>query len=266
MLPETVPHNSRGLNDKVIVITGGCGDIGGETAARLSKFGTRVILFDLLGEDEGTARTRHLGGVAYRKVDQGNSEELQGAIEQVAREFQRLDVVIGNAAVGSGGRLLDLTARQWEDALRVNLVGCAMLAKFAVRHMVEQSPDSAGIRGKILFTSSWVGSFPSPGAIQYCVSKAGLDHLVRLSAQEYAAKGIRVNAVAPGILDAGLTRKAFEGDQTLRSKFLASVPVGEFGTTDQVADAFVFLCSRESNYMTGQILFVDGGCSLTKKD
>jgi NAD(P)-dependent dehydrogenase (short-subunit alcohol dehydrogenase family) len=266
MPSETVSHNSRGLSDKVIVITGGCGDIGGETAARLSKLAARVILFDLLDDDEGTARTLRLGGVAYKKVDQGNSEELQAAIEQVAREFQRLDIVIGNAAIGSGGRLLDLTACQWEDALRVNLVGCAMLAQFAIRHMIEQSPDSAGVRGKVLFTSSWVGSFPSPGAIQYCVSKAGLDHLVRLSAQEYAAKGIRVNAVAPGILDAGLTRKAFEGDPSLRSKFLASVPVGEFGTADQIADAFVFLCSRESNYITGQILFVDGGCSLTKKD
>jgi len=266
MLPETAPDNSRGLNEKVIIITGGCGDIGGETTAKLSSFGARVILFDLLAEDEGAERTHRLGGVAYKKVDQGDSEQLQRAIEEVTRQFRRLDIVIGNAAVGSGGGLLDLTARQWQDALRVNLVGCAMLAQFAVRKMIEQSPDSAGIRGKILFTSSWVGSFPSPGAIQYCVSKAGLDHLVRLSAQEYAAKGIRVNAVAPGILDAGLTRKAFEGDPTLRPRFLASVPIGEFGTADQIANAFVFLCSRESNYMTGQILFVDGGCSLTKRD
>jgi len=266
MPSETALNNSRGLNDKVVIVTGGCGDIGGEITAKLSSFGARVILFDLLAEDEGAARTHRLGGIAYKKVDQGNAEELQKAIERVAREFQRLDIVIGNAAVGSGGRLLDITPRQWEDTLRVNLVGCAMLAQFAVRQMIQQTPDSAGIRGKILFTSSWVGSFPSPGAIQYCVSKAGLDHLVRLSAQEYAAKGIRVNAIAPGILDAGLTRKAFEGDPTLRPKFLASVPVGEFGTAEQVADAFVFLCSRESNYVTGQILFVDGGCSLTKKD
>lgn len=263
---ETALDNSRGLSGKVIVITGGCGDIGSETTTRLSSFGARVILFDLFSEDDGTARARQVGGVAYKKVDQGNAEELQRAIEQVVQEFHQLDIVIGNAAVGSGGRLLDLTTSQWEDALRVNLIGCAMLAQFAVRQMLTQTPDSAGVRGKVLFTSSWVGSFPSPGAIQYCVSKAGLDHLVRVSAQEYAAKGIRVNAVAPGILDAGLTRKAFEGDPTLRSKFLASVPVGEFGAADQIADAFVFLCSRESNYMTGQILFVDGGCSLTKKE
>jgi NAD(P)-dependent dehydrogenase (short-subunit alcohol dehydrogenase family) len=263
---ESALENSRGLSGKVIMITGGCGDIGSETAARLSSFGARVILFDLLSENDGRTRARQLGAVAYKRVDQGNAEELQRAMAEVIQEFHRLDTVIGNAAVGSGGRLLDLTAPQWEDALRVNLIGCAMLAQFAVKQMLTQTPDSAEIRGKVLFTSSWVGSFPSPGAMQYCVSKAGLNHLVRLSAQEYAARGIRVNAVAPGILDAGLTRKAFVGDPTLRSKFLASVPVGEFGTAGQVADAFVFLCSRESNYMTGQIMFVDGGCSLTKKD
>jgi len=265
-MPIDAPHNSRGLSGKVIVITGGCGDIGGETTARLSGFGARVIIFDLLSEDRGAARARQLGAVGYKKVDQGNAQESERAIEEVVHEFRRLDIVIGNAAVGSGGRLLDLDVSQWEEALRVNLIGCAMLAQFAIMQMLKQAPDSSGIRGKVLFTSSWVGSFPSPGAIQYCVSKAGLDHLVRLSAQEYAAKGIRVNAVAPGILDAGLTRKAFEEDPALRSKFLATVPVGEFGTVDQIADAFGFLCSRESNYMTGQILFVDGGCSLTKKD
>jgi NAD(P)-dependent dehydrogenase (short-subunit alcohol dehydrogenase family) len=104
--------NSRGLSGKVIVITGGCGDIGAETTARLSSFCARVILFDLLSEDDGAARAPQLGAVAYKNVDQGHADELQRATEQVVQEFHRLDIVIGNAAVGSGGRLLDLTARQ----------------------------------------------------------------------------------------------------------------------------------------------------------
>ena len=87
-----------------------------------------------------------------------------------------------------------------------------------------------------------------------------------MAAQEYAAHGIRVNAVAPGVLDAGLTRQAFDKEPDLRPKFLALIPVGAFGTAEQVADAFVFLCSRESDYITGQVLVVDGGCSLSKPD
>jgi NAD(P)-dependent dehydrogenase (short-subunit alcohol dehydrogenase family) len=265
-MPLQTADNSRGLDGKVIVITGGCGDIGGRTAAKLAGLGARIILFDLLPEAEGSAHIRRLQGVAYKRVDQGNAAEMESAIAGISQEFQRLDVVIGNAASGAGGGLLDLTARDWEDALRVNLIGCAMLAEFAVRQMIEQAPDARGIRGRILFTSSWVGSFPSPGAIQYCVSKAGLDHLVRLSAQEYASKGIRINAVAPGILDAGLTKKAFENNPALRIKFLTKIPLGEFGTADQIADAFAFLCSNDSDYITGQILFVDGGCSLRPQD
>jgi 3-oxoacyl-[acyl-carrier protein] reductase len=99
------------------------------------------------------------------------------------------------------------------------------------------------------------------------VSKAGLNHFVRLVAQEFAGKRILVNAVAPGILNAGLTKKAaFQRDAKLRQKYLDYIPLGEFGTAEQVADAFVFLASAESNYMTGQILTVDGGCTITKRE
>ena len=141
-----------------------------------------------------------------------------------------------------------------------------MLAQAAVQQMISQSPDGDGIRGKILFTSSWVGSSPYPGSIDYCAGKAALDHLVRLIAQEFAGQGIRANAVAPGILDAGLARAAIAQKPELRDAMLASIPLAELGTPDQVADAFVFLCSRQSNYMTGHVMFVDGGCALTKRE
>ena len=158
-----------------------------------------------------------------------------------------------------------VTEQDWLDVLRVNLIGCAMLAKAAVKQMLKQEPDAQGIRGRVLFTSSWVGEHPAPGADPYCVSKAGLNHLVRLIAQSYASRGIRANAVSPGILDAGLTKKAaFQRDAALRQKFQSYIPVHEFGTAEQVADAFVYLCSAESNYVTGHNLFVDGGCSVRK--
>jgi NAD(P)-dependent dehydrogenase (short-subunit alcohol dehydrogenase family) len=207
-----------------------------------------------------------LGAAAYRKVDQGNAEQVQDAVAAVAKEFHRLDAVIGNAGVGPGGSVVDLTEQDWLEVLRVNLIGCAMLAKAGLKAMLAQELDADGIRGKILFTSSWVGDFPSPGADAYCVSKAGVNHMTRLIAQKHAPDRILANAVAPGILDAGLTKKAaFQRDAELRAKFQSYIPLGEFGTAEQVADAFVFLCSRESNYMTGHILVVDGGCTLTKR-
>ena len=258
-------NDSRGLKDKVVVITGGCGDIGGATAQKLASLGARVIVFDLLEEETGKARAEEIGAVEYQRVDQGDHTQIQESLGKVAQHFQRIDILIGNAAVGPPGDLLDRTAEEWNSLLQINLVGCVTSAQAAVKQMLRQEPDDEGIRGKLLFTSSWVGQHPRPGAIDYCVSKAALDHLVRLTAQEYAAQGIRVNAVAPGILDAGLTSKAFQQQPELRQKFLASIPVEEFGTAEQIGDAFTFLCSRESNYMTGQILCVDGGCSLTKR-
>jgi NAD(P)-dependent dehydrogenase (short-subunit alcohol dehydrogenase family) len=254
---------SRGLKDRVIVVTGGCGDIGGATTQKLAALGARVVLFDILPADEGRPRARELGAVDYQRVDQGDDAEVEAGLAGTARHFGRLDVVIGNAALGSRGGIADLTAADWERSFRVNVLGCALLGKAAVRHMREQEPDADGIRGKLLFTSSWVGSFPRPGAIDYCVSKAAVNHLVRQVAQEQAAHGIRVNAVAPGILDAGLTRQAFQKEPALREPFLRLIPVGAFGTAEQIADAFVFLCSRESNYITGHVLVVDGGCSLS---
>lgn len=258
---------SRGLENKVVVITGGCGDIGGATALKLSALQAKAVLFDIVDGPSGEARKRELGASAFKRVDQAKTDELRQAIAEVAKEFGGVDVVIGNAGVGPGGNLLDLEDSDWEEVLRVNLIGCAQLAQAAVRQMLTQPLNRNRIRGKVLFTSSWVGHFPSPGAIPYCVSKAGLNHFVRLTAQEFASKGILVNAVAPGILNAGLTKKAaFERDPQLREKYLSYIPLGEFGTAEQVADAFVFLASSESDYMTGQILVVDGGCTLTKRE
>lgn len=259
---------SRGLNNKIIVITGGCGDIGGATAVKLAELGAKVVLFDILDSGAGRARMSQLRAAAYMRVDQAKTGELQDGVANVCREFGRIDVAIGNAGVGPGGNLLDLQDSDWESVLRINLIGCTQFAQAAIRHMLAQEVDPrTRIRGKVLFTSSWVGDFPSPGAIPYCVSKAGLNHFVRLIAQEFAGRGILVNGVAPGILNAGLTKKAaFQRDPKLRQKYLDYIPLGEFGTAEQVAEAFVFLSSSESNYMTGQILTVDGGCTLTKRE
>ena len=248
------------------MITGGCGDIGTATTRKLAGLGAKIVIVDLWSLEDGKDHARESGAADYLRVDQGNSSEIHEAVAAVSRTFGTLDTVIGNAAHLSIGRLLERTALDWEESLRVNVTGCAMLAQAAVTQMLKQPPDASGVRGRILFTSSWVGTSPYPGSIDYCASKAALDHLTRLVAQEYADQGIRVNAVAPGILDGGASRRAVERKPELKRMMLASIPVNKLGTSEQVADAFAFLCSPESNYITGHILFVDGGCSLTKRD
>ena len=199
-------------------------------------------------------------------ADQGDEAQVQAGVASVVKRFGRLDVAIANAALGTTGNLLEQTLEDWHTCFRVNLFGCVLLAQAALKQMLDQSPDSYGIRGKVLFTSSWVGTHPFPGSVNYNVSKAAIDHTMRLIAQNYAAQGIRANAVAPGILDAGTSGRLAKRRPELRERFLAAVPVGKLGTAEQIADAYVFLSSRESNYMTGQVLCVDGGASLSKRE
>jgi NAD(P)-dependent dehydrogenase (short-subunit alcohol dehydrogenase family) len=256
----------RGLDGKVIIITGGCGDIGAATARQLAREGARVTLLDLMGAEEGSLRARQIGAAGYRQCDQGDRRAIDAVLGQLAAELPRLDVVIANAAVAGRHAFQEIPEEAWNEHVRVNLSGCFHVAQAAVRIMLRQAPDADGIRGKILFTSSWVAQFPVPSSLAYVVTKAGVDALTRAMAQELAGSQIRVNALAPGILYAGLTRKLCEQDPSLKEKLLAMIPLNALGAPEDVAKAYAFLCSNESNYMTGQVLTVDGGCSVIKRD
>ena len=119
-----------------------------------------------------------------------------------------------------------------------------------------------GTRGKIIFTGSWVGEIPWPEISAYSVSKAGVRMLARAMARELAGRGIRVNVVAPGIVMAGMARRQYETDPDYARRASVVIPLGEFGTVEQVAKATAFLCSPDGDYATGSVLLVDGGASL----
>jgi len=255
----------RGLDGKVIIITGGCGDIGAATARELAKEGARVTLLDLMDAEAGSLRAKQIGAAGYRQCDQGDPRAIDTVLGQLASELSRLDVVIANAAVAGRYAFHEIPEAAWNEHVRVNLSGCFHIAQAAVRIMLRQAPDAQGIRGKVLFTSSWVAQFPVPSSLAYVVTKAGVDALTRAMAQELAGSQIRVNALAPGILYAGLTRKLCEEDPTLKEKLLAMIPLNALGAPEDIASAYAFLCSNESNYMTGQVLTVDGGCSVIKR-
>jgi ketoreductase RED2 len=190
-------NSNRGLQGKVIIITGGCGDIGSATTHKLAALGARVVVWDIIEKEAGEDLAKDLGGVEYGQVDQGDAAQVHDGIADVGRRFGWIDIVIGNAAyLPALGRLFDRSATDWRESFRINVIGCAMLAQAAIKIMLQQTPDVDGVRGEVLFTSSWVGTHPYPGSIDYCVSKAALDHLTRLVAQEYAARGILVNAVS----------------------------------------------------------------------
>ena len=137
--------------------------------------------------------------------------------------------------------------------------------------MVKQEPVcirgcQRGVRGKILFNGSWVGEMPWAEGCSYAVAKAGLRTMVKAMANELAVHGIRVNVMAPGIVMAGLSKQCYETDPKFGPRTQSVIPLREFGTVEHCADAFLFLASDESDYITGATLLVDGGASIPRRD
>jgi NAD(P)-dependent dehydrogenase (short-subunit alcohol dehydrogenase family) len=202
---------------------------------------------------------RHGNGdpLPYFPVDvreRASVEQLFCNLEQAGLSPQ---IVICNAGFVHNAPFLDVTDEDWEQTLAVNLTGCFLVGQVAARRMV-----AAGIRGKILITSSWVQDVPWPEGTSYCTSKSGLKMLARCMARDLAPHGIRVNTIAPGIVNAGLSRQVMEQDPHFRNRALRAIPLKELQSPDQVAQAMLWSCLPASDYMTGATLLIDGGCSL----
>jgi NAD(P)-dependent dehydrogenase (short-subunit alcohol dehydrogenase family) len=266
-----LPHDAvigERLRGKTVVITGGCGDIGKATALRLCNEGARAVLLDLnLPEPVKIELKERMnsGEISYLTADVTNRSSLEAAFGQIVSDFKRLDVVIANAGIVCNQTFLEITIENWQKTLNVNLSGAFSTAQIASRIMLKQAPTERGVRGKILFTGSWVQDMPWPEGASYIASKTGVKMLAKTMAQELASLGIRVNVLAPGIVMAGLSKRIYEADPQFRERVGEAIPLGEMQSAESVADAFAFLCSGDSDYMTGAVLLVDGGASLVPR-
>jgi len=255
------------LNGQVVAITGGLGDIGRATAERLLSEGARVALLDLPATHEHPWLDEHsVDDLLFLEADVAARAQVDHALASVVECFGRLDVLIANAGMVANQPFLEVDAASWDSTLRVNLTGAFHCAQAAARIMVGQPLRGSGLRGKILFTSSWVQQMPWPEGAAYITSKAGLQMLAKVMAQELASRGITVNVLAPGIVMAGLSARIHEREATFRLRVAEAIPLGAMQTAESVAGSFFFLCSEDSDYMTGATLLVDGGASLVRRD
>ncbi len=241
-----------------IAITGGIGDIGMAMAIELAGSGAHVSLIDRVPAEAAAPRLAEVaaaGSCSYHQADVTDS----AAIGAVLAAIDPLDVVIGNAGIVLPAPFLEMTAAQWQQQLDVNLTGCFNVGQAAARLMVARERP-----GKVIFTGSWVGDIPWPDISAYSVTKAGIRMLARSMARELAQHGIRVNVIAPGIVFAGMARQQYETDADYARRASTAIPLGEFGTAEQIGKAAAFLCSPDSDYMTGSVLLIDGGASLFK--
>jgi NAD(P)-dependent dehydrogenase (short-subunit alcohol dehydrogenase family) len=252
-LPDEKPTDLDGMG---VALTGAAGDIGHAIALELARRGATIAMIDRLSPGEAAERidaVAAVGECTYHQADVTDRAAVDAALAAVAP----LDVAIGNAGIVDAAPFLEVSQAQWQAQLDVNLTGCFNVGQAAARLMVER-----GTRGKIIFTGSWVGEIPWPEISAYCVSKAGVRMLARSMARELAGRGIRVNVVAPGIVMAGMARRQYETDPDYARRASVVIPLGEFGTVEQVAKATAFLCSPDADYATGSVLLVDGGASL----
>ncbi|MBI4697529.1 MAG: 3-oxoacyl-[acyl-carrier-protein] reductase [Nitrospirae bacterium] len=241
------------LKEKNVLITGAAQGIGRAIAIGMAKEGANIAVADLnIDRSESVAQEiRSLGvkSIALR-LDVSAQKEVLSAFETFTKELGRLDVLVNNAGITKDTLLLRMKDEDWDAVINVNLKGTFLCSKEAVKLMVKQQ------YGKIISISSVVAFTGNPGQINYSASKAGIVGLTKTIAKEYATRGIRANAVAPGFIRTVMTEAISE---KIREEMKRSIPLGVFGEPEDVAHAVIFLASKEADYITGQVLHINGG-------
>lgn len=253
------------LAGRTALITGGAGDLGNEMAFHLAQAGARVALWDVRSKAQAAARLRRIqalgGPVIYQTVDVRKRAAVERALDEIAAQFGPVEIACVNAGIVESAPFLQVSLESWQRHLDVNLTGAFNVAQAVARRMVEH-----GIQGRIIFTSSWVAEIPWPDITAYTVSKAGLNMLMKQMARELAAHKICVNAIAPGIVKAGLAGRQLVEEPEYAARVAKVIPLGEPGTPTEIAQAVIYLAGPAAAYMTGSVLLLDGGCSLFQFD
>jgi NAD(P)-dependent dehydrogenase (short-subunit alcohol dehydrogenase family) len=250
------------LQGRGAVVTGAASGIGRATARLFAAEGARVLVFDRAeAVDETAAMIAADGGTAIAvRGDAGSEAEVKAAIEKAAREFGRLDVVYANAGVSGGMTPMEeIDEAFWQNLLRINLIGPFMAIKHASPIM-----RAAG-KGSIICTASVAGLRSGAGGPAYSASKAGVISLAQTSANEFYGTGVRVNAIAPGLIETGMTKPIFDASRArgTEDRIGQLNPLTRYGRPDEIAHAGLFLASDDSSYVNGQTIAVDGGLSTS---
>jgi len=257
-MPKT--FSSTCLSDKRILISGALGALGRHLVRRFAVHGARIALCDLPDAPEGIEigpRNR------YFRCDVTDEGSVRALFRNVETEWNAPpNVVLAHAGVVQDRAFTEYSLEDWESLMATNLRGSFLFAREAARSMLGDTPPDARQPGKVLFTTSWVKTVPWPRLAGYNASKAAIDQLMRSCAREFGNRHILFNAVAPGMVATGMAQEQYDADPDYRTRADRAIPLGRLQPPDSVCDAFLFLCSDASNYMTGQTLLVDGGASL----
>ena len=236
------------------MVTGASRGIGAVVACRLAEAGARVGVNYHASPAAATVVVDNInqaGGEAFLVGgDVSQEEKAQAVIKQVVEHFGSIDLLVNNAGINKDQLLIRMKPEDFDSVINVNLRGAFLCTKYAMTHMIRQRS------GRVVNMSSVVGLSGNPGQANYAAAKAGLVGLTKAVAREVASRNVTVNALAPGYITTAMVDELSEDNQ---AKILANIPMGRFGTPEDVAEAVIFLCSDGASYITGQVLTIDGG-------
>lgn len=242
------------LKGKTAIITGSGRGIGKAIAMKLASYGANIVINDIPSSDYADATAEEIKAMGVDSIvvkgDVRNADDVNNLIQTTLDKFGTVDIFVNNAGVTRDGLMLRMSEDDWDLVLDINLKGAFNCIKAAVRPMMKQRS------GAIINIASVVGEMGNVGQANYSASKGGLIALTKTTAKEFASRGIRCNAVAPGFIASDMTDKLSD---EVKKQYFAAIPLGKFGQTDQIADVVAFLASDMSSYVTGQVINVDGG-------
>ena len=241
------------LSNKIALITGASQGIGKAIAKLFSSSGAHVIclarnkdklkdLVSQISEDGNSA--------SFIPCDISSESSIENAFKDVLTEYKQIDILINNAGITRDSLLLRMKEHQWDEVLNTNLKGAFYTTKFVLRHMMRKK------YGRIINITSIVGLQGNSGQSNYSASKAGLIGFTQSVAKEVASRGITVNCIAPGWIETEMTNDL---DTEIKQQIIKDIPIGKTGKPEDIASTALFLASKESKYITGQTITVDGG-------
>ena len=241
------------LKGKCAVITGASRGIGKCIATKFAKEGANVVINYRNNEEEALKVKQELEDLGSQvlvvKADVSELEQAENLIKEAKKEFGRVDILVNNAGITKDNLIIRMKEEDFDSVIKTNLKGAFNCLKAVTPIMLKQK------YGKIVNMASVVGVVGNPGQVNYCASKAGLIGMTKSLAKEIGSRNITVNAIAPGFIDTDMS-----DDQ--KKKILSQIPLNKFGNVEDIANVALFLGSENSNYITGQVIHVDGGMAM----